>query len=173
MIQILRLPLTVLGIVCFAGCLPPDTLAISTDEGERAYFELQDSNFNVNLEHIRPWFSKHQKEITAAVNVLNKTSDSLQLICSKWLICSKNDTFMWRASPDPRYDLSSVDSVTLAPGVADRVNLYFVGNKRYSRRMFNKSNKRDTLYLHLNLCDKDIRTLPMRNHHQGFIWNTY
>lgn len=172
MVRILQFAIMVFGFVCITGCPPPDRMNFVFDVGETGDISWMDSSYAVKVSSIYPWRMNRRKEITMSLGLHNKTKDSLRLICSNSNIYSKNDTFSLKGVGYSYFDNLN-DTITFAPGDTTNLTLIFSGNKKYSYRLFSKTNRRDTFYLRLNLFDIDVFTFPMRNHHRGFIWNTY
>lgn len=175
MIRILKSLLIFFGFACVTGCPPPDTINIILDNGETSDIRLVDSNYSITLDDIHPFLSKRQKNIILNADIINRTKDTLVLICSKSMIYSKTDTFTWQNIKDQFSGIYSegYDTVALVPNDLSRLHILFAGKKKYSIRSFRRTNRKDTLYLQLNLFDKYKIELPMRNHHRGAIWNTY
>jgi len=124
---------------------------------------------------MHPYHGKRTKEITVHVDIRNLTKDSLQLICSKSVIYSKSDTFTGQNYNDHYNSIYLLkDTITLAPGGFDWFDMLFIGNKKYTARLYKRANKSDTLSFHLNLFGKDTRTFFLRNHHNGgWAWDRY
>jgi hypothetical protein len=176
MIRILRLSLIVFCIVCITGCPPPAYTEIITGN-EIGRPALKGSYYKIYFYHVNHFLYKEQKIMFFDMEVSNSSDDTLTMVCSKSVICSKTDTFTWR-KPDDRfkqyYFYDGIrDTVILAPKSEERIYMLLIGNKNYSRKMYAKTNKADTLYLKMNLFNKDTLEVPMRNHFRGAIWNTY
>ena len=173
MIRILKFPLIFWGIACITGCPRPDTIEIITDKGEDSYIRLNDSNYTITLSNIHPFLDRPRKNIILNVELYNKTKESVTIICSKAMICSKTDTFTWHINDRYSGIFGSVnETITLGPRGYDRLDMLFVGKRNYSNRLFRQTNKKDTLYFEFNFGKFKIE-LPMRNHHSGAIWNSY
>jgi hypothetical protein len=173
---ILRLPLIVFCIVCITGCPPPSyTDIITGNDVDRP--ALKGSYYNVYFYHVNHFRYNGQKIMFFDMKLSNSSGDTRTMICSKSVIYSKTDTFTWQ-KPDERFkhyyfydDIR--DTVILAPKSEERIYMLLVGKKNYSRKMYTKTNKADTLYLKMNLFNKDTLEVPMRNHFRGAIWNSY
>jgi hypothetical protein len=161
-------------VVCITGCPRPDSIKIIMDRGESAYFRVEDSGYIITLDDIFPFRYKKQKKINVKLDIINKTKDAVNLVCSKSMIYSKTDTFTWKNTDFyGAIYLDVKDTVALVTGDLSRIDMLFEGKKKYSGRSFRRTNKKDTLYFLLNIADKFTLKLPMRNHHVGAIWNTY
>ena len=173
MIRILKFLLIFFGIACITGCPQPDTISIILEKGEEYRLNLVDSNYDITLSDIHPFMDGSHKNIVLNVELHNKAKESVTLICSKSMIYSKTDTFTWHINGRYSGIWGSVnDTVTLARRGFDRFDMLFVGKKEYTRRLFRKTNKKDTLYFKLDF-GKYMLEFPMRNHHSGAIWNRY
>jgi hypothetical protein len=172
MIRILKFLLIFFGIACITGCPQPDTISIILEKGEESRLNLVDSNYDITLSDIYPFMERSHKNIVLNVELHNKAKESVTLICSKSMIYSKTDTFTWHIND--RYGIRGAvnDTITLARRGFDRFDMLFVGKKEYSRRLFRKTNKKDTLYFKLDF-GKYMFAFPMRNHHHRPIWNRY
>jgi hypothetical protein len=176
MFRILKFSLIAFGIVCTTACPMPSYTEIFTGN-DRGFPELKGACYKVYFRHVHHFRYNGQKIIFFDMEVSNSSSDTLTMICSRSVIYSKTDTFSWR-KPDEGFKHyyfynDTQDTVILAPNGDARVYMLLVGKKNYSRRLYTKSNKQDTLYLTMNLFDKDTLQAPMRNHFRGAIWNTY
>jgi hypothetical protein len=140
--------------------------------------ELKGSWYKASVFKVNHVHYNEQKFIFFDMLVSNRSSDTLTMICSKSAIYSKTDTFFWRNlheyyKNNSGYEFIS-DTVKLKPHGFAELNMLFVGKKNYSKKLYRKSNKEDTLLLKLNLFDKDTAEIRMQNHYDGGpIWRRY
>jgi len=153
----------------------PDNIRILGAKGEMSGMRMKASNYTIELWDVHPLRNRRQKHIILNLGIHNQTNESLQWICAKSMIYSKTDTFTSQRYQDFYSSIYEAikDTVSLAPGEFKEYDLLFVGKKKYSARLFRRSNRRDTLCFQLNVMDKDTLHIPMRNHHTGAIWNSY
>jgi len=176
MFRILKFSLIVFGIVCTTACPMPSYTEIFTGN-DRGFPELKGAGYKVNFRNVHHFRYNGQKIIFFDMDVSNTSGDTLTMISARSVIHSKTDTFSWR-KPDEGFkdyyfynDIK--DTVILAPNGLARVYMLLVGKKNYSHRLYTRSNKQDTLYLTMNLFDKDTLQVPMRNHWRAGALNSY
>jgi hypothetical protein len=138
----------------FNSTYPNDTTAIRT------------SNWQVNRFNGGPWLDHHKKCVIIGATVTNAGTDTIAFPLSQALLQTNNDSFYLNYSNKKLNNdfVMREDTILVAPGGRKEIVLYFLSNNNYTRKQYNRSIERDTLYLQLPGSQNKIVLKGVRNY---------
>jgi hypothetical protein len=116
---------------------------------------------------IYPWLDTHKKVIVLNGRATNSTSEKATFILSDNVIYSPTDTFETTNYDGPlvNHYHNEQDTIVLQPNETRDISIYFFSRQHYTHRSFRRTNKQDTMLLHLNLFHKKDTVVKMINYH--------
>jgi hypothetical protein len=151
-----------------AGCPMPNRYLFNGNRNAppvRSYTTNQQGHFTIHT--VYPWLDTHKKVIVLHGYGTNNTADTLRFILSNNIIYSPTDTFEainYKGKLVNNYR-NEQDTVVLLPGESKDINTYFISRHHYTHRTFRRTNRHDTMQLHLNVFNQRDTVINMVNYH--------
>jgi len=166
MAKLLEYSLIALMLFCLMGCpIPNHYLFINGKKEPERMLKIKRAEFEVSNISLSPVLSSKKKRIMLHFWFRNNSDNNIVLIPSHLEIRSSDDTFNIQRFyvGDFSIPYNNKDSLLVYPNDEKFIGIDFFSKKEYTRKGFNRTNRKDTISFRCNLFNGLDTTILMLN----------